>query len=86
MSDVQTAALQRALSKFTLKEVARTGRISLKRGDALLEMGGWGDGFRAAQVSKGDNENDSPPAPLESVDGDVYMADSKGGHGEWVDL
>ena len=41
---VQTTALQRALSKFNIAEVARTGKICLKRGEALLDMGGWGDG------------------------------------------
>lgn len=41
---VQTTALQRALGKFNIAEVARTGKICLKRGEALLDMGGWGDG------------------------------------------
>lgn len=41
---MQTTALQRALSKFNIAEVARTGKICLKRGEALLDMGGWGDG------------------------------------------
>lgn len=33
----QTVAMQRVLSKFGVMEVCRTGRISLKRGEALLE-------------------------------------------------
>ena len=41
---LQTTALQRALGKFNIAEVARTGKICLKRGEALLDMGGWGDG------------------------------------------
>ena len=41
---MQTTALQRALGKFNIAEVARTGKICLKRGEALLDMGGWGDG------------------------------------------
>ena len=39
----QTTAMERALSKFGVLEIARTGKISLKRGSALLQMGGWGD-------------------------------------------
>ena len=40
---MQTTAMERALSKFGILEIARTGKISLKRGAALLQMGGWGD-------------------------------------------
>ena len=41
---VQTHALQRAVSKYGIVELARTGKICLKRGEELLEMGGWGEG------------------------------------------
>lgn len=74
--------MQRALTKFTIKEVARTGRISLKRGDALLEMGGWGDGFRHNPPRDRAAAPASSPAALQSVDGDVYMVD-KAPHGVW---
>ena len=40
---VQTHALQRAVSKYGIVELARTGKICLKRGEELLEMGGWGE-------------------------------------------
>lgn len=36
----QTVAMQRVLSKFGVMEVCRTGRISLKRGELLLEQSG----------------------------------------------
>lgn len=78
--ETQCAAMQRALTKFTVKEVARTGRISLKRGEALLEMGGWGDGFRHNPPRDRAATPASTPAALQSVDGDVYMVD-KAPHG-----
>lgn len=44
--------------KSIVREIARTGRVALKRGPALLEMGGWGDSVipaasaaRAAAIS-----------------------------------
>jgi Small subunit of acetolactate synthase len=36
-------ALQLKLAKFGIVELVRTGKIALKRGQQLLEMGGWGD-------------------------------------------
>lgn len=44
--------MQQILAKFGILQVARTGKISLKRGDQLLEMGGWGDGLRRRQHRK----------------------------------
>ena len=37
--------MEKALAKFSVLEVARTGKICLKRGEQLLEVGGWGDGL-----------------------------------------
>lgn len=34
--------------KSIVREIARTGRVALKRGPALLEMGGWGDSVSGA--------------------------------------
>ncbi|KAK9844927.1 hypothetical protein WJX74_008743 [Apatococcus lobatus] len=49
----KTMAMQRVLAKFGIAEIARTGKISLKRGDHLLEMGGWGDGVeRRSKLEK----------------------------------
>ena len=45
--------MQRVLAKFGIAEIVRTGKISLKRGDQLLEMGGWGDGVeRRSKLEK----------------------------------
>lgn len=35
---LQTVAMQKVMSKFGVMEVCRTGRISLKRGEELLEQ------------------------------------------------
>lgn len=39
----KTAAFQAALAPYDTLQIARTGRVALKRGASLLEMGGWGD-------------------------------------------
>lgn len=31
------------MEKFGVEQVIRTGKIALKRGENILQMGGWGD-------------------------------------------
>ncbi len=38
---LQMEALRRALAKFGIVELVRTGRISLKRGDRMFDTGSW---------------------------------------------
>jgi len=63
--EMQTTALQRALGKFNIAEVARTGKICLKRGEALLDMGGWGDG----QLKQMRDQKDRAQAASSHADG-----------------
>lgn len=68
--------MQQVLSRFGIVEVARTGKISLKRGDQLLEMGGWGDGYSRSAKSNGARTVDSQPQEKADVYGG---SDSKRG-------
>ncbi|KAK9814572.1 hypothetical protein WJX72_008066 [[Myrmecia] bisecta] len=73
----KTTALERVLSKFGILELARTGKISLKRGEQLLEMGGWGDGFalRQKRMKQAEPQAPSQNGAFQSMDGDVYIVD-----------
>lgn len=75
--------MQRVLAKFGITQVARTGKISLKRGDDLLEMGGWGDASnrerakRQNRANNGANPTDSSQNGAAQQEGsDVYAIDS----------
>ncbi len=52
--------MERALSKFGIVEIARTGKISLKRGSALLQMGGWGDSATRREHQASDHSCGTP--------------------------
>ena len=78
--------MQQVLAKFGILQVARTGKISLKRGEELLEMGGWGDGQRSRQprreqASRDDDSDKSGQNGAKHEDhqegSDVYAVDSK---------
>ena len=72
--------MQRVLGRFGILQVARTGKISLKRGEQLLEMGGWGDGLRNQSRPPTLSSNGPPPKedsqPSSRQEGsDVYAVD-----------
>lgn len=86
---VQIVAFQRAVSKFGIVELVRTGRVALKRGEDVFDYGMWGGfgpqhggsqlaaGGEAAAAGEGDEG--TPPA-LQSVH-DVYAGDAGGAQG-----
>ncbi|GMH33637.1 hypothetical protein BSKO_01471 [Bryopsis sp. KO-2023] len=83
----KTLAFQSMMAKFGIEEVVRTGKISLKRGEDLLEMGGWGDSIRRKGLEKQRQANLTPPAddsspPENDLDADVYSAEGDGA-GVW---
>ena len=85
LSGMQTYALQRALAKYGIIELARTGKICLKRGEQLLEMGGWGEGIvprlkSESMKARADASPDAGPVALSS-EGDVYDSDSMQSNG-----
>ena len=76
---VQTYAFQRALAKYGIIELARTGKICLKRGEELLEMGGWGEGSNPPGSPSAELRARQPERPASpSAGGDVYVSDDDG--------
>ena len=76
---LQTYAMQQVLAKFGILQVARTGKISLKRGEELLEMGGWGDGRRKPQAQKAATEQPGNAASTSQNNGAVLEEQQQGG-------
>ena len=76
---LQTYAMQQVLAKFGILQVARTGKISLKRGEELLEMGGWGDGRRKSQPQRAVAEKATDSASRSQNNGAVVEEQQEGG-------
>ena len=88
MRAVQTYALQRALSKYGIIELARTGKICLKRGEELLDMGGWGDAQAApgsTRSSEGSAEASVEPTPARQQAQKASTPPRAGGNDVYVD-
>ncbi|WIA36702.1 hypothetical protein OEZ86_007979 [Tetradesmus obliquus] len=77
----KTVAMQNVMTKFGVMEVCRTGRISLKRGEALLEQ----VKTPTERPAHRERKTDSLPVPvsLESREADVYMVEKDDLSGPW---
>eukprot|EP00878_Enallax_costatus_P009094 GHUV01009507.1.p1 GENE.GHUV01009507.1~~GHUV01009507.1.p1 ORF type:complete len:386 (+),score=83.20 GHUV01009507.1:826-1983(+) len=73
----KTVAMQKVMSKFGVMEVCRTGRISLKRGEALLEQ------IKAPTERVVHRRSSEAIAPDQSRDGDVYQIEKEDLSGPW---
>eukprot|EP00882_Tetradesmus_deserticola_P010476 GHRQ01011065.1.p1 GENE.GHRQ01011065.1~~GHRQ01011065.1.p1 ORF type:complete len:482 (+),score=214.19 GHRQ01011065.1:666-2111(+) len=77
----KTVAMQNVMTKFGVMEVCRTGRISLKRGEALLEQ----VKTPTERPAHRERRSDAAPVPvtLESREADVYMVEKDDLSGPW---
>lgn len=71
---MQIVALQRALSKFGIVELVRTGRVALKRGENLFS----GPQVYSKRASVEHLHDDAVQPAEASLDGDVYTAAGSG--------
>lgn len=71
-------AMEKVMAKFGMVEIARTGRICLKRGAVLLDSG-----TSAADTIPQHSGPDVVDGQEDSVDGDVYAKDGAQDEGIW---
>jgi acetolactate synthase-1/3 small subunit len=75
-------AIQKVMAKFGIEEIARTGRVCLKRGDETLEPS-WGAEGRARRAAVSNGTSPSMPPSLRTHDADVYVVDDAEAPGVW---
>ena len=71
---MQTLAFQKAMQRFGVIQMARTGKISLKRGASLLEEAGWTERPHAARRNRSAATVDD--SSYQEAGADVYAVDS----------
>lgn len=81
----KNVAFQKVVSRFGIAQIARTGRICLKRGEELL--GSSAEDLQGAGTGEGDTvvppKNGTLPLSLMSRDADVYPVDKEEEPGVW---